>query len=64
MSRKKVYSFWEILAVILLFVFLYAVVNTVGGSAWSISKAIGLPDWVIFAIAALILLGGFSKKGR
>jgi hypothetical protein len=62
--KKKGHSAKDLLIVALLFVVLYVVVNTIGGSAWSISKAIGLPDWVIFAISALILLGGFSKRGR
>jgi len=64
MNEKKGHSAKDLLIVALLFVVLYVVVNTIGGSAWSISKAIGLPDWVIFAISALILLGGFSKRGR
>jgi hypothetical protein len=63
-NEMKRISFGEFLAVFLIIVIGWIAVTTVGKNSWSLSGALGIPDWVVLVIIGIIMVGGLATRKK
>ena len=64
MNEKSGVTCGQLAIVFILLGILAVVAMTVGKHSWSLSGALGLPDWVIWIAAFFILGGGFVASRK